>query len=347
MRILILILFLLPGSVSSQVFHMDVFPEVENDETLYDLLVQEYKTSSVLSYSEARDTFMSLIDAVDNELSCIYTGYTITLDPTADPTTDAFNQNINTEHSYPRSKGALEGTPGYSDMHHLYPTRVNVNADRGDLPYGEVTDIATDKWYRDDVVMTGTPSTNIDEYSELLEAETFEPREDMKGDLARAMFYFRTMYRLRTEIDDAEFFDRQVEDLCLWHAVDPVDEKEWNRNWAIASYQAGKPNPFVLDCRLARMYCEELSQACLTVDVKEVQTESLPIYPNPAQDRLNIDFSGKGTYYIYNAGGILSAQEKIDRTTQDIDISRLSSGMHTLIVRYKTGKTSHHKFIKR
>ena len=90
---------------------------------------------------------------------------------------------------------------------------------------------------------SSVPSNNIDEYSES-ETAYFEPREDRKGDIARSIFYFYTMY---SEVADDNFFEEQKELLKVWHENDPADEHEIERTWEIASYQQNKPNPFILD----------------------------------------------------------------------------------------------------
>ena len=87
------------------------------------------------------------------------------------------------------------------------------------------------------------PSNNIDEYSES-ETAYFEPREDRKGDIARSVFYFYTMY---SDVAYSYFFESQKEILKIWHEFDPADEDEITRTWAIAAYQQNKPNPYVLD----------------------------------------------------------------------------------------------------
>jgi len=70
-------------------------------------VVNNYKTSTTLGYTDARDILYGTIDLKDgNQLSGVYTGYTITLDPLLDPSTDAYNQGINCEHTWPQSMGA-------------------------------------------------------------------------------------------------------------------------------------------------------------------------------------------------------------------------------------------------
>ncbi|MBT7900977.1 MAG: hypothetical protein HN601_08570, partial [Candidatus Marinimicrobia bacterium] len=55
---------------------------------LLDYVVSNYKTSTTLGYTDARDILYGTIDLKDgNQLSGVYTGYTITLDPLLDPST--------------------------------------------------------------------------------------------------------------------------------------------------------------------------------------------------------------------------------------------------------------------
>jgi len=324
---------LLTFSSFGQFDHEPVFPNLEGN-SLYEALVNEYKTSTVLSYAMARDTFMLNIDLRGNQLECVYTGYKVTINPGEDPTTVAFDQGINTEHTYPRSQGAQEGTNAYSDMHHLFPTKVNVNSDRGNLIFAEVPDNQTDKWYRDDEVRTNIPpSSTRDEYSEYFQNEGFEPREQHKGDVARAYFYFYTMYRDQANQSAPEFFEDQRETMCDWHFLDPVDEKEWDRNVKIAEYQDGKRNPFILDCRIARLYCQDVEGYCETVSTEEIGYKHSTSFPNPATDHLFFEASIDTPfeqYIIYNNIGAVVQQGYVynDLNRASIDVSQLSTGFH-------------------
>ncbi|MBC8553110.1 MAG: endonuclease, partial [Candidatus Brocadiales bacterium] len=133
---------------------------------LLDFVVNNYKTNTTLGYDNARDTLYSLIDLQQgNQLSGVYTGYTITLDTTQDPSTNAYNQGINCEHTWPQSMGAGD-EPQKSDMHHLFPCKSNVNSSRGNDPYAEIPDTETDTWYRNDYSQETIPTEYIDEFAE-------------------------------------------------------------------------------------------------------------------------------------------------------------------------------------
>ena len=217
---------------------------------LFNFLINNYKTSNTLSYNNARDVMYSIIDLRnDNTLKGIYTNYTITIDPSQDPRPQTNALNMNCEHSWPQSMGA-SGSPQKSDMHHLYPTRGNVNSSRGNKPFDEINDDQTDKWWRLDYYETSIPNQFIDEFSEVdNDNEKFEPREDVKGNIARSMFYFYTIYN---DVANHNFFDIQKDILYEWHKQDPVDEIELSRTYAIAGYQNNIPNPFVLDSSLVK-----------------------------------------------------------------------------------------------
>ncbi|MCK5076964.1 MAG: endonuclease, partial [Calditrichia bacterium] len=181
-------------------------------------------------------------------------GYKIYLDPAVDPTTDAYNKGINTEHSWPQSKGAASGN-ARSDMHHLYPAKDNVNSSRGNSPFDEISDNDTDNWYRNEETLNSIPTQYIDEYSEKDNDVTdgrFESREDHKGNLARSMFYFYTMYKTEADAADSDFFPLQKEVLLSWHKLDIVDAAEVSRTNSIAAYQENLENPFILDTTLIR-----------------------------------------------------------------------------------------------
>ena len=128
MRALILICFFV-NPLWSQYDHEAVFPLLE-DEALFNALVNNYKTGSVLDLSEVRDTLYKTVHLHKDSVRCIYSGLARYLDPNADPSTYLFgtggNTDINLEHSFPKSKGASFGL-AERDMHHLYPARVAVN----------------------------------------------------------------------------------------------------------------------------------------------------------------------------------------------------------------------------
>lgn len=221
---------------------------------LVDELAKEYTPSKILNYDRARDQMFGIIDNRAGIVTDIYAGYPIRLTGNGNPSQEAEKLRLNTEHVWPQSKGADKGN-SRSDLHHLFPAREDINSERGNKPFDDIADTTTKKWYRNNTVQSTIPSSAIDEFSESTSSE-FEPREKVKGDIARAIFYFYTIYRNQAERVDLNYFQNQRQTLCKWNQQDLPDITEIERSHAIAQFQ-GNDNPFVLDVTLAeRAYCD-------------------------------------------------------------------------------------------
>lgn len=269
---------LLTGRLSAQTQTL-LWPELHG-QVLLDSVIKYYRPTRTLGYDKARDTMYKVIDLkTGNQLTCVYTGYTITLDLSKDPSTDAYNKNINCEHSWPQSMGA-DVEPQKSDLHHLFPVYEPVNSSRGNDPFQEISDEKTDRWYRLTESRTTKPTQYINEYSEKENdaPQCFEPREDHKGNVARAMCYFFAMYRSAA---DTNFWHYQKSTFLTWNYLDPVDLREYTRTMQIATYQ-GKPNPFVLDSTLIRrIWFYQPETGVAEAPLMAQHFTLLPPYPNP------------------------------------------------------------------
>ncbi len=309
-----------------------IFPDLSGNELL-EAIQSQYTPSTVPTYGLSRDSLFGRIDKVGDSLRCVYTGFKVYLDPTADPTQAAYmnGAGINTEHTYPQSKGASQ-EPARANMHHLFPTRVDVNQVRGSFAFADIPDEVTESWYYLDQFRNSTPTSNIDAYSEFRNG-AFEPPEAHKGNIARAMFYFYTIYRSEAQAADPNFFSSQLATLCKWHYQDPVDEEEWNRTWKIAAYQDNKANPFVLDCSLTgRLYCQSTAGTCLS-DIANSPKQELAVtignaYPNPFKREIRIPLQLQKTaevsYNLYNGMGQVYRSNSTDR---------LGAGEQQIIIR--------------
>ncbi|MCR9286042.1 endonuclease [Saprospiraceae bacterium] len=280
-------------------FHQSVFPG-DFGQVLLDKLVDNYKPVLNLTQGMARDTLFGNIDSPNDSMTCVYSGYKIYLNPNGDPTQTAFDLGLNTEHTFPQSLGATGQARG--DMHHLYATRADVNADRGNLPFGEIADNQTDEWYYLDNSQSNIPTQNIDLYSERT-SNYFEVPEAHKGNVARSMFYFYTMYKDQADAANANFFESQRTTLCAWHFADRVDQNEWDRNLKISEYQDGKPNPYILDCTLPeRTFCQNFGGECDPLSTGSIIQE-LPFQieqntPNPFQNETQIKYRLNDTFLV-------------------------------------------------
>ena len=137
------------------------------------------------------------------------------------------NSNVlNCEHTWPQSKFSGRFSKGLqkSDLHHLYPTDSRANSVRGNYEFDNVN---------------GTPVN----YENCTASQTeghggaFEPPNDHKGNVARALFYFSVRY-------DMSINANQERVLREWDKLDPIDAEEINRNEIIFNVQNNR-NPFI------------------------------------------------------------------------------------------------------
>lgn len=327
-RILLCAACLLPFFALAQ--HQPVFPDMEGEELIQQIR-NAYKPAAVLSFADARDTLFARVYARNDTLACVYSGHRIYLDPTQDPTVYAYQDGalwgINTEHTWPQAYGAAGGNPR-ADMHHLYPTRIAVNSARDNRPFAEIPDQQTSEWYYLTQVQFSIPTQNIDLYSEKIQS-AFEPREDHKGNVARAMFYFYTMYKSEADAANPAYFEAQRATLCQWHFQDPVDDLEWERSWQIAHYQDGKPNPFVLDCTLPeRTYCQDAGLNCTPVSTREEKSGPSFLkqnFPNPFHSDTVIEYELDRSY-----DASLTLHDVFGRNLATLVNCRQSAGTHRI-----------------
>lgn len=151
---------------------------------------------------------------------------------------------INAEHTVPQSFFDY-ADPMKSDLHHLFPTYTRWNSTRKNHPFREIPDEETTKWMVCDWYETSRPSEfvlpagedscraeNLGHFSEYARG-FFEPREDHKGNVARAVFYFYAMYPFElSEVGSADWrrYDCLLDEL---HQIrkDRIDFLEFRRKF--------------------------------------------------------------------------------------------------------------------
>ncbi len=146
----------------------------------------------------------------------------------------------NREHSVPKSWFS-EQQPMYADLFIVVPTDGYTNGQRSSLPYGE-TNSAT--WTSSNGSKKG--SSSYSGYS----GTVFEPIDAFKGDFARAYFYTATRYKNQisswggANFDGNNLSDWTIEMLLEWDNLDPVSQKEIDRNNAVYNIQDNR-NPYI------------------------------------------------------------------------------------------------------
>ena len=152
---------------------------------------------------------------------------------------------LSREHTFPHSWMPTNPADSperdeYADQHHLFPTHQdNANAVRSNYPLGDVVNITS-------TFLEAKFGTDVNGHT------VYEPRDEHKGDAARAILYMTIRY------DDIDGDDwglswvnnnsgrdpQEAEVLLAWHEQDPPDQKELERNEYIESIQRNR-NPFV------------------------------------------------------------------------------------------------------
>ncbi len=152
--------------------------------------------------------------------------------------------NWNREHVWPNGIGIDDKEPGYIDLHHLRPADVTVNSKRGSMDFDN----------------GGTPYSDSDGFATgcFADANSFEPRPQDKGNVARMIFYMDARYEgsggkdpynlelIDTNHDPNNITNKLgvVSTLLAWHQADPVDALEMRRNERVAELQHNR-NPFI------------------------------------------------------------------------------------------------------
>lgn len=144
----------------------------------------------------------------------------------------------NREHVWAKSHGDFGTSPGPgTDIHHLRPTDVTVNSTRGNKDFD-------------------TGGSEVDEApGNRTDDDSFEPRDEVKGDVARMIFYMAVRYEGASGVADLEVNDQvdngsapymgRLSVLTQWHIQDPPDDFEKNRNEVIYEQFQHNRNPFV------------------------------------------------------------------------------------------------------
>lgn len=208
----------------------------------------------------------------------------------------------NREHTIPQSVFNSE-PPMYSDAHFVIPADGFVNAARGNLPFGRVTNpnyTSANGCKRGQNLNSG--------YSAGYSGLVFEPIDEFKGDIARIYFYFATRYQnvitgwnydMFNGTSNQVFTNQAINVLLTWHLQDPVSQREITRNNAIYNQQNNR-NPFIDNPQYAMdIWGNLLSTSGVNA------FEAVAVYPNPTNDGIiNISASSAITEVsVYTIGG--------------------------------------------
>ena len=135
-----------------------------------------YGEGSLAFYWNATDTSPELNNSLSSHFLMFYS------DAHYEYPSSGTRLKMSREHVWPKSRASFHEMNGGVDLHHLRPTVETVNAAKGDFPFG----------YVDEVYASGYDVGTLDGVEVYLvypDRGVFEPKDDVKGDVARILLY--------------------------------------------------------------------------------------------------------------------------------------------------------------
>lgn len=203
-------------------------------------------------------TSLGTVDSYDGYyVECIYTGQRM------GKTDHGSSAGLwNREHIWAKAYGFKDEVyDAYSDIQHLRVSEYTINNYRSSSYFGEVNSTGASK----------------DQFGNTWTSTVFEPRDEVKGDVARMLLYMTVKYNDPSKLDleltddislitgsesvfggarpsnaaanrtyrEGEIYLGVLSTLLKWHYMDPVDSREIHRNNEIYENWQNNRNPFI------------------------------------------------------------------------------------------------------
>lgn len=237
------------------------------------------------------------------------------------------------EHIWAKSRGDFGTTMGPgTDVHHLRPVDNNTN------------NVRNNRWFDnciEPILVNGVPTGCYISSTSWV----FKPRDKVKGDVARMIFYMATRYEgengepnlevidyLPADNNTTEPIHAKLSALLQWNIEDPVDNFERNRNNVVHSYQHNR-NPFIDHPEYINLIWDTLTS------INSTQASSnIEVYPIPTKDYLNISIQESGemsnfTLRIFDLLGKKVYETRLEHSFFQLELSSLlDKGIYILKV---------------
>ncbi len=349
---------------------------VNNTNFLTSLSAQIYPHTSIF-YGNYDETMIKLFTARDTTagkkvVTCVYSSENYVY-------TEPFDYSyMSREHSYCHQWMPTNPADGsaaapnnverkeYNDQHHLFPTNQNdVNAVRSNFPMGEVVSV--------------TNSYLNAKYGQNNLGQTvYEPRNNHKGDWARAVMYMATVYngqnnafgvaqnwKFKNPISGTIAYGQDVNIIKKWHFQDLPDAYEISRNDFLDSLQ-GNRNPFIDSVRYAcyidfsnMTYIANPTFPCYTSSVTVIQEDHANSFeyvlaPNPTSGEflllINTNVSSKFNLEITDVTGrnVYRRDVEVENGFNNVSVEdlKLNSGVYFVNLNYKNEKITRRLIIQ-
>ncbi len=314
------------------------FPSFMNDlhglTNPHQMQYYSYYDDLMIAFFESRDTTLDR-----RVVTCVYSGENKIYSEPFDFSATGYSREHTYCHSWMPTNPA-QNLPEYSDFHHLFPSNLNsANILRSNNPLGEVVNVTTSFLG----CKSGTNSNG---------QVVFEPRDEHKGDAARAIMYEAICY---TSINGNSWALPSNQDQMIlknWHFQDPPDNWEIARNDFIYSIQNNR-NPFIDSinyvCFVDFSNMSYDPSACTPSSTQELLNTGFMTYPNPSKDHLNlfVDATTISSYQITDyLGRVVVSEEINNQKIVKVNVSKLNIGLYSVNVVTPLGKAQKTIMIK-
>ncbi len=311
-------------STASVTFMNDLHAKINPHQMQY----YSYYDDLMIPFFEARDTTLDR-----RVVTCVYSGENKIYTEPFDFTANGYSREHTYCHSWMPTYPA-QSLPEYSDFHHLFPSNLNsANILRSNNPLG--------------VVVNQTSSFLGCKLGTDINGKTvFEPRDQHKGNAARAIMYQALCYN---SINGNNWALPSTQDQMIlkdWHFQDPPDNWEIARNDYVESLQNNR-NPFIdsIDyvCYIDFSNMTYDALACeSSVSLQEQLQKGFITYPNPCRNELNLHVNSTtiSSYQIIDyLGRVVLSDDVKNRILVKINTSALKNGLYVVKARTPYGET--------
>ncbi len=303
-----------------------------NGTALKDALHNIIKDHTECSYDDLRDFILKNTDEDpnnSNNVILIYTGRS-----QEKSTFGGGANDWNREHVWAKSHGDFGTTaPAGTDAHHIRPSDASVNSTRGNLDFDNGGNPVSE-----------APGCYYD-------SDSWEPRDAVKGDVARMMFYMAVRYEGDAGEPDLELVDYipsapngdeplfgKLSVLLQWNHDDPVDAFEENRNNIIYNDYQHNRNPFIDHPEWADSIW---NPGATSYFVKYQESKLFSVYPSPAKSNITIfsetKYTGEISVEFINILGKTVKIVKVNdfNNIRKFNIEDLHSGIYFVKIKNK------------
>lgn len=315
----------------------------ETDPGLISDLTSLINPHQFISYFNYKQTMMNEFELKDTTggnsyVTCAYSGDRTIFTGAFDWQTSDYSREHVFAHSWmPSYPADSPESEEYTDLHNLHPVQFSlVNAVRSNYPLGEVVTVQSS--YLGSKIGLNAQGEKV-----------FEPRDDMKGNAARAMMYMAVCYNgqsgiwaFPSQISFAILYGQDQEVIKNWHFTDLPDNYEIARNEYVNNVQNNR-NPFIDNvdyaCYIDFSNMTYIANGCVA-SVDELSDDAVSIYPNPSNSKVQINVN-EGMIVNYTVldlqGREVASKANVNTNNLTLNVANFNTGSYIVTVETTKG----------